>query len=317
MIDAKRDFGAVGDGQTDDTAAIQSALDAAGTTQAVFLPAGTYCISAPLSCSARKLTGVHHWRVSQGGTILKVAEGHTIGEIIQCENNACQIEDLILDAAGRAAYGLRAFKMQGSTARIRNVSAVAASTAGFYFEHSMVANFEALIARQNLGDGFLMVDCNASRFFNLEAIRNQGNGIVMRSSAHTAGAYLVNGDVEENKGHGILVQGLQTTAVIENYWLEQNQLDGIRIDASHLINIRNCRVSGHGTGENRAFRLSSGSSHCLLDGNSAARESGAANYAGIELETGCVQHTITNNSKLYPFHALQVNGDLGEQRWVV
>jgi len=51
-----RDFGAKGDGQHDDTAALTAAIAAAGSdtgaffwrTRLVFLPAGTYRVSAPL-----------------------------------------------------------------------------------------------------------------------------------------------------------------------------------------------------------------------------------------------------------------------------
>ncbi len=45
-----KDFGAMGDGLTDDTAAIQSGLNAAcfGTSATLYFPAGTYNISAPL-----------------------------------------------------------------------------------------------------------------------------------------------------------------------------------------------------------------------------------------------------------------------------
>lgn len=50
-LDAKRDFGAEGDGKTDDTKALQAALDEAvkGTKNStLFLPSGTYRITAPL-----------------------------------------------------------------------------------------------------------------------------------------------------------------------------------------------------------------------------------------------------------------------------
>lgn len=44
-----QDFGAVGDGQADDTAAIQSAIEAAADgVGVVFIPAGTYLVSSPL-----------------------------------------------------------------------------------------------------------------------------------------------------------------------------------------------------------------------------------------------------------------------------
>ncbi len=46
-----RDFGAVGDGLTDDTVAIQNALQA---HDAVFLPPGTYLVSAAINLAARK-----------------------------------------------------------------------------------------------------------------------------------------------------------------------------------------------------------------------------------------------------------------------
>lgn len=47
-INAKK-HGATGDGTTDDAAALQTALDTAGTGGTVYLPAGTYATSAPLT----------------------------------------------------------------------------------------------------------------------------------------------------------------------------------------------------------------------------------------------------------------------------
>ncbi len=48
-------YGAVGDGSTDDTAAIQSALDAANDGDTIFLPPGTYRVTSTLSQSNKSL----------------------------------------------------------------------------------------------------------------------------------------------------------------------------------------------------------------------------------------------------------------------
>src|SRR5258706_11108921 len=67
-----RDFGAVGDGKTDDTLAIQSAVNAAVAAGggAVYLPAGVYLVSASIEMFSH--TSLHG--DGMGASILKVRD---------------------------------------------------------------------------------------------------------------------------------------------------------------------------------------------------------------------------------------------------
>src|SRR6266700_3013829 len=70
-----RDYGAYGDGTTDDTAAIQSAINAAATTSgAMYLPPGTYKLTASLTLPATLLSGFRMTGAGWG-TILALANG--------------------------------------------------------------------------------------------------------------------------------------------------------------------------------------------------------------------------------------------------
>jgi hypothetical protein len=69
-----KDFGAVGDGVTDDTSEIQAAIDAAPEGGAIYFPNGTYAISAALIVD-KAITlygdGPGKWYDSLGGSIIK------------------------------------------------------------------------------------------------------------------------------------------------------------------------------------------------------------------------------------------------------
>ncbi len=84
VFDAKRDFGAQGDGKTDDTAAIQQTLDAAraaGNGALAYLPTGFYVVTDTL-----RVTGANYyvggsgfrtglvWRGAEGGTMVAIED---------------------------------------------------------------------------------------------------------------------------------------------------------------------------------------------------------------------------------------------------
>lgn len=63
-------YGAEGDGATNDTSAVQAAIDAAGSTKAVFFPAGTYMVSGLTVGTVAHITGVNG-----NGSVVKLIAG--------------------------------------------------------------------------------------------------------------------------------------------------------------------------------------------------------------------------------------------------
>jgi hypothetical protein len=90
-----KDFGAVGDGVADDTAAIQAAIDGGGT---VFLPEGTYRTTAPINVwGATSLVGAGEF-VSTIKPDASVLEAVQIGNVaLQADAHDGRIEGLTVD----------------------------------------------------------------------------------------------------------------------------------------------------------------------------------------------------------------------------
>lgn len=86
-----KDFGAIGDGVTDDTAAIQAAINYASAADssrrgsAVFFPAGVYRITAPLVVDA---SGVKLYGVSESGATSFSPVGYAGSQILYATNDA-------------------------------------------------------------------------------------------------------------------------------------------------------------------------------------------------------------------------------------
>jgi hypothetical protein len=87
-----KDFGAVGDGVTDDTAAIQAALAASDT---VYVPAGNYRISATLLFNRHKIIGAGGNVTSKGTTLTMVADA-PIFQFTGGYTEGCRISGMIL-----------------------------------------------------------------------------------------------------------------------------------------------------------------------------------------------------------------------------
>jgi hypothetical protein len=140
-----RQFGASGDGRTDDTIAIRRALTELNKAGGVLaLPPGDYVVSAPLD-----LPNAAAWHVRGAGrTVTRIRLGGAAarGELFRCAHGhtrstfGCSIEDVTIDAGGYAGTavrleGLTLFGMRGvSIVRARGTAMSLVGLFDSYFE---------------------------------------------------------------------------------------------------------------------------------------------------------------------------------------
>jgi hypothetical protein len=109
FLDARK-LGAAGDGKTDDTAALQRALDAAAETSgAVFVPPGVYLTRELHMRPGIALVGIPAWNYSgAGGSILRLADGNSSCLLNLTDARGATIQGLALDgrAFGRNVHGI-------------------------------------------------------------------------------------------------------------------------------------------------------------------------------------------------------------------
>jgi hypothetical protein len=171
-----KDFGAVGDGVTDDTAAIQLAITNAVN---VFIPKGTYVLSSALNLGSCEITGagiVQTTLLFTGATdglkvsgtfpntVLKNFQVKTsnagAGKALSFDGSLSAITGLIQDievsvtGSGRWAYGLWANNFQSSS--VFNFKAYQSCTIGMYLSNS----------------------CSALNFYHTNIIGSSGAGTI-------------------------------------------------------------------------------------------------------------------------------------------
>ncbi len=164
LLDA-RALGATGDGKTDDTAALQRAMDAAGETSGgVFLSPGVYLARELHVRPGTALVGIPAWNYSgPGGTVLRLASGDAAGLLNLTDARGSSIEGLALDGRelGTGIHGIFTSRTQFGK-----------HEDGFRIERCQVAHFT--------GDGAHLerVWCFSVRHCQLAY--NHGDGLSLR-----------------------------------------------------------------------------------------------------------------------------------------
>lgn len=243
-----KDFGAVGDGSTDDTNAINNALSAAATTGgSVFLPQGTYKVTNTLVVPA----GVHFYGLGRLSKIASSILQASLVELVrlngdyasiskmwltgrgQVTNAAdanrgiwigaanhttassyCQVEDMTIDQfTGNGVSGVYTFSV------IKNNTIINNTDAGIFLPPTCT---------DNLVEGNT---CNGSRYsgIDLNGARNRVIGNICNNNG--------GGNLDQASWNGIMLSSIDASnpcnlnTVIGN-WCKANQGSGIRVYAN-------------------------------------------------------------------------------------
>ena len=163
-----KDFGAVGDGVADDTAAIQAAVNSVSSGGQVYFPSGTYQISSAISLpsAAVVLKGASRWTTRLSQSTLNAA-------VVSISGMFCGIQSLGLSySPGTPTSGAIAVNVTGSYANLTNF-VIAKCHTGVKFNNCVagkVSDFEVLDYESS---GILIDSCND--IFVRSFIINAGN----------------------------------------------------------------------------------------------------------------------------------------------
>ncbi len=219
MLDVRK-FGAKGDGKSDDTKAIQGAIDAAANGGAVFVPPGVYLSSELQLRPHVGLVGIPAWAYSSsGGSVLRLLDPNAASLVNITGAMGATIDGLSLEGArlGKNVHGVflnkkeyereDAFRIERS--RIANFSGdgVRLQRAWcFTIRHSMVGH--------NGGDGVSLKGWDGFLLDNWFS-GNRGAGFAAREE--NASCTLTGNRIEWNR-EGILIAGGDSYNITGNFF---------------------------------------------------------------------------------------------------
>jgi len=232
-------FGAVGDGITDDTIAIQNAINYINTFDSVFLPSGQYNISSPLLLKSKGIIGAGTESVLKSDNTSSVLELSTSGlwEI-------ATIKDISIDGNSKQAIGIHlkeesAGRFDFETLFITNCSK------GVFKENGNIGNYFKRCAFSYCNYGIYITsapDMHGGSDYLLFC-HFQGNdiaGIYMNSSTSGTGQYILDACIlEQNPGFAIFVEnfiGAGNPFELRNVWVEQNHTaSSVKINGTSYV----------------------------------------------------------------------------------
>ncbi|MBF7142928.1 MULTISPECIES: putative Ig domain-containing protein [Pseudomonas] len=288
MIFNVKDFGAVGDGVTDDTAAMQAAIDAASAAGGgtVFVPSGTFIVSAgeePSDGCLMLKSNVHMEGEGAGLTTVKVADGSNtkITGVIRSaygeETHDFGLSNLTIDGnrdntTGKIDGWFNGY-IPGKDGQDTNVTLSGVEIkdcSGYGFDpHEQTVNMliENCVSHGNGLDGFVADYMIDTKYVNNVAYDNDRHGFNIVTSTHD---FTMTGNVAYGNGAGgIVVQrGSENipspyNVTIEGGAVYDNGAEGVLVKLSSGVTVTGVDIHDNGSAGVRIY----GSSDVTVTGN--------------------------------------------------
>lgn len=231
-IPSVKDFGAIGNGSADDTAAIQAAINACN---AVYFPPGTYKITSKLTVNTNNKTlvgagiGVSILRNYGADYALEIASLGGLNPTII----GGHLADIEIDGLS-TGKGLRMYDV--AQFRVERVKCHDSTTDGARLEMIIDCTFLDCVSIDNAIDGFALLDSskngvefnsNAIQFYGCVAYGNANAGIRIRRSR---GNVVIGGEYSAND-YNVLIDGGERNS-ITSAWIENATTRAMQINSS-------------------------------------------------------------------------------------
>lgn len=266
-----KDFGAKGDGSTDDTTAIQAAITAAGATGTggiVFFPRGVYVVSASLSVAA---SGVY--LVGTGTRGSQIITNHATADVVifgtgtVASVSGVGIRDMLISASvtrtnGAAVLMNGAYQAEAVDLTLANmfrgavvtgtskliyiersyISPIATTGIGIYITGNsndvyMTNNFIIGAASPQPSIGIFMDNCNGIFAYNT-GLFQCGSGILISpgNGQLCENIFFVNCSVDSGSGTGLTIAATGTGAIrraqFTSCWASSNATHGVNVSGA-------------------------------------------------------------------------------------
>lgn len=225
-------YGAVGDGKADDTAALQAALDAAGTLKrALYVPAGTYLVNRTLVVRVdRSMSiigeGMYRTTIQLNTTTPQVAVLTFVSSAPSANSSGHGTEQHDLTGLNFDAHGANfsVYAPALTYSRFNSVTFQGAHLAGIYFGYGWVNTFDGCLFKYNKRFGlWAYFGVNMVNILNSNFASNGASGIFVDQGK------LVRIEGNTLEGHGgpaIIANAMSSLSVRANFFESNSISDG-------------------------------------------------------------------------------------------